>query len=173
MYACGRTRLQSLKQTTSPKTTWGAALQAQGKPQEAMSHFVRAAEIEPSYVFAYIHMGIYQHQQGNLQDALRQYQQVITLTANDVEHYAEVRHEIFVNMASAYNALGDAVRARDCLQSALSLNPDNPEMWTSLGILAQKTGDVETAVRAYSQAVKLQPTQRGYQLLAQALATGW
>ena len=147
----------------------GRALQAQGKPQEAMSHFVRAAEIEPSYVFAHIHMGIYQHQQGNLQDALRQYQQVITLTANDVEHYAEVRYEIFVNMASAYSALGDAVHARECLQSALNLNPDNPEVWTSLGILAQKTGDVEAAVRAYSQAVKLQPTQRGYQLLARAL----
>ena len=35
--------------------------------------------------------------------------------------------------------------------------------------MAQKTGDVETAIQAYSQAVKLQPTQRGYQLLAQAL----
>jgi tetratricopeptide (TPR) repeat protein len=147
----------------------GRALQAQGKPQEAMSHFVRASEIEPSYVFAHIHMGIYQHQQGDLQDALRQYQQVITLTADDVEHYAEVRYEIFVNMASAYNSLGDAQRARACLQSAVELNPDNPEVWTSLGILAQKAGDVETAVRAYSQAVKLQPTQRGYQLLARAL----
>jgi len=35
--------------------------------------------------------------------------------------------------------------------------------------MAQKTGDVERAIQAYSHAVKLQPTQRGYQLLARAL----
>ena len=137
-----------------------------------MPHFARAAEIEPSYVFAYIHMGIYQHQQGDVQDALRQYQKVISLTANDLAHYGEIRYEIFVNMASAYNALGDLVRSRECLESALSLNPDNAGVWTTLGIVALKTGDVDTAVRAFSQAVKLQPTPRGYQLLAQALQRG-
>ncbi len=147
----------------------GKALQAEGKPQEAMSHFVRAAAIEPSYVFAYVHMGIYQHQQGDLQDAVRQYQKVISLTANDIIHYREVRHEIFANMATAYAGLGDFARARDCLESAVSLNPDDAQVWTSLGIMAQKTGDPERAIAAYSQAVKLQPTQRGYRLLAQAL----
>jgi tetratricopeptide (TPR) repeat protein len=147
----------------------GRALQAQGKPQDAMPHFARSAEIEPSYVFPYIHMGIYQHQQGDYQGALRQYQRVISLTGNDIAHYGEIRHEIFANMASAYNGLGDFVRARECLESAVSLNPDNAEVWTNLGIMAQKTGDVERALQAYSQAVKLQPTQRGYQLLARAL----
>ena len=60
-----------------------------------MPHFARAAEIAPSYVFAYIHMGIYQHQQGDLPGALRQYQKVISLTANDIPHYGEIRYEIF------------------------------------------------------------------------------
>jgi hypothetical protein len=147
----------------------GRALQAQGKPQDAMPHFARSAEMEPSYVFPYIHMGIYQHQQGDFQGALRQYQRVISLTGNDIAHYGEIRHEIFANMASAYNGLGDFVRARECLESAVSLNPDNAEVWTNLGIMAQKTGDVERAIQAYSHAVKLQPTQRGYQLLARAL----
>ena len=44
-----------------------SAAGAKAKPQDAMPHFARAAEIAPSYVFAYIHMGIYQHQQGDLQ----------------------------------------------------------------------------------------------------------
>src|ERR1035441_10887158 len=69
-------------------------------------------------------MGIYQHQQGDFQGALRQYQRVISLTGNDIAHYGEIRHEIFANMASAYNGLGDFVRARECLESAVSLNPD-------------------------------------------------
>jgi tetratricopeptide (TPR) repeat protein len=100
---------------------------------------------------------------------VRQYQKVISLTANDITHYGEIRHEIFANMATAYAGLGDFVRARDCLESAVSLNPDNAQVWTSLGIMAQKTGDPARAIEAYSQAVKLQPTQRGYRLLAQAL----
>ncbi len=147
----------------------GRALQAQGKPQDAMPHFARAAEIEPSYVFAYIHMGIYQHQQGDLAGALQQYQRVISLTEDDIAHYAEVRHEIFANMASAYSGLGNFARARECLESAVILNPDSAQEWTNLGIIDQKTGDIERAIEAYSQAVKLQPTQRGYLLLAKVL----
>ncbi len=147
----------------------GRALQAQGKSQDAMPHFARAAEIEPSYVFAHIHIGIYQHQQGDFQGALQQYQKVVSLTQNDIAHYAEVRHEIFANMASAYAGLGDFAQARKSLESAVSLNPDSAQEWTNLAIMAQKTGDVERAIQAYSEAVKLQPTRRGYLLLARVL----
>jgi len=147
----------------------GKALEAEGKPQEAMPHYARAAEIEPSYVFAHIHIGVNEHQQGDLQKAIEQYQEVISLTQNDLAHYAEVRHRVFANMASAYIGLGDFVHARACLESAVSLNPDNAEEWTNLGITAQKTGDVGRAIQAYSQAIKIQPTQRGYLLLAGAL----
>jgi Flp pilus assembly protein TadD len=147
----------------------GRAMEAQGDPQEALPHFIRATEIEPSYVFPYIDMGIYLHQKGDLQGALQQYQKVIGLTQNDIPHYAEVRHRIFANMASAYTALGDWARAGQCLESAVSLNPDNPEEWTNLGILAQKTGDLNRAIEAFAQAVRIHPTRRRYQLLARAL----
>jgi len=72
-------------------------------------------------------------------------------------------------MASAYAGLGDFTQARASLEAAVSRNPDNAEEWANLGIMAQKTGDVNRAIQAYSQAVKLQPTQRGYLLLARAL----
>jgi protein O-mannosyl-transferase len=147
----------------------GRALEAEGNRQQAMAHYARSAEIEPSYVFAHIHVGTCQQLEGDLQGALQQYQKVISLTQNDITHYAEVRHLIFANMASAYGGLGDFVRASQCLESALSLNPDNPEEWTNLGILAQKTGDIDRAIAAFSQATKIQPSQRGYQLLAGAL----
>jgi protein O-mannosyl-transferase len=147
----------------------GKALEAEGKQQEAMPHYAKAAQIEPSYVFAHIHMGVSEHQQGELRNALQQYQKVLNLTQNDIAHYAEVRHRIFANMASAYIGLGDFVHARECLESAVSLNPDNAEEWTNLGLTAQKTGDVDRAIQAYCQALKLQPTQRGYLLLARAL----
>jgi len=147
----------------------GKSLEAEEKPQEAMPHYARAAQIEPSYVFAHVHLGVSEHQQGELQNALQQYQKVLSLTQNDIAHYAEVRHRVFANMASAYIGLGDFVHARECLEAAVSLNPDNAEEWTNLALTAQKTGDVGRAVQAYSEAVKLQPTQRGFLLLAKAL----
>src|SRR5271165_563744 len=147
----------------------GRAFEAEGNRQDAMLHYARSVEIEPSYVFAHIHLGTCLQLQGDLQGALQQYQKVIILTQNDIAHYAEVRHLIFANMASAYGGLGDFARARECLESALSLNPDNSEEWTNLGILALKTGDVDRAIEAFSRAIKIQPSQRGYQLLARAL----
>ena len=146
----------------------GLSLRDAGKPGEAMAHFSRSALIEPSYPYPYIHMGIYLHKQGDLQSALQNYQKAISLTGNDY-HYAEVRYYIFVNMASAYASSGDLAQARDCLAAALRVNPDHPEEWTNLGILAQKTGELDTAAWAYSQAVKLQPSQRGYLMLEDAL----
>ena len=147
----------------------GRALETEGNRQEAILHYARSAEIEPSYVFAHVHVGTCRQLQGDLQGALQQYQKVISLTQNNIAHYAEVRHLIFANMASAYGGLGDFVRARESLESAVGLNPDNPEEWINLGILALKTGDVDRAIAAFSQAVKIQPSQRGYQLLARAL----
>jgi tetratricopeptide (TPR) repeat protein len=147
----------------------GRALEVEGNRRAAMLHYARSAEIDPSYVFAHVHAGTCQQLDGDLQGALQQYQKVISLTRSDIAHYAEIRHRIFANMASAYGGLGDFVRARECLESALSLNPDNPEEWTNLGILALKTGDADRAVAAFSQAIKIQPSQRGYQLLARAL----
>ena len=147
----------------------GRALEAEGNRQEAMLHYAKSAEIEPSYVFAHVHVGTCRQLEGDLQGALQQYQKVISLTQHDIAHYADVRHHIFANMASAYGGLGNFVRARECLESALSLNPANPEEWTNLGILALKTGEVDRAIAALSQSIKIQPSQRGYQLLARAL----
>jgi tetratricopeptide (TPR) repeat protein len=147
----------------------GRALEAEGNRQDAILHYARSVEFDPSYVFAHIHVGTCLQLQGDLQGALQQYQEVISLTQNDIAHYAEARHRIFANMASAYGGLGNFVRARESLESAVGLNRDSPEEWTNLGILALKTDDVDRAVAAFSQAIKIQPSQRRYELLAWAL----
>ena len=72
-------------------------------------------------------------------------------------------------MASAYAALGNLPKARDSFAAAVRLNPDVPDEWLSLGTLSQQVGDLDTAIRAYSQAVKLKPTPQAYLVLAGAL----
>jgi len=72
-------------------------------------------------------------------------------------------------MASAYASLGDLPLAVTSMQAALRLNPDDPQEWTHLGMMAQQAGAIDQAIQAYSQALKLQPSEHGYLLLANAL----
>jgi Flp pilus assembly protein TadD len=51
----------------------------------------------------------------------------------------------------------------------LQLAPAQPEPMVGLGLIAQEKGDQAEAVRQYSRAVALHPTDPGYWLLARAL----
>jgi tetratricopeptide (TPR) repeat protein len=73
------------------------------------------------------------------------------------------------NLGYAYKSNGDLISARENLQKAVQVDPEFVGAWISLGVMAQKTGDLPLAVRAYSRAVQLHPTDYGYLLLAAAL----
>ena len=62
------------------------------------------------------------------------------------------------------------MQARENYDSALRLLPDNKFALIGLGLIAQKTGDLAHAVDYYAQAVKADPSDAEYLLLAQALA---
>ena len=66
---------------------------------------------------------------------------------------------------------GDLISARENLQKAVQVDPEFVGAWISLGVMAQRTGELPLAVQAYSRAVQLHPTDYGYLLLAGALWT--
>jgi len=80
-----------------------------------------------------------------------------------------VRTVAYINLGSAYTALGEPAKAKQSFEAALQLAPDAPEALVGLGLLAQKAGDLPEAVRQYSHAMAVQPTDVGYLLLARAL----
>ena len=51
----------------------------------------------------------------------------------------------------------------------MALDPRNIRSLIGLGVVKQKSGDLAGAIDAYSQAVRLQPSDVHYLLLAQAL----
>jgi predicted Zn-dependent protease len=51
----------------------------------------------------------------------------------------------------------------------LQLWPQQTMSMVGLGLMAQKAGDLPEAIRQYSRAMAVQPTDVGYLLLAQAL----
>ena len=142
----------------------GEALLAKGEQSEALTHFYRATQIDPLRTLPHMYIAVYDQAHGKLQDAIEQYRKAIKVTEN-----SKTNPQAFGNMGHAYLQLGDLVQARESLQEAVRLDPQQMAVWLDLGLAKQKSGDLAGAIQAYSEGAKVQPTDVGYLLLASAL----
>ncbi len=146
----------------------GEALERTGKPDEALPHFLRAAEINPSYPRALMFLAVRNQRDGRLTEAVEEYRQVIRKTDDAVAQNAAMRATAFANMGHAYKVLGDLAAAQPSLQSAVDFNPGNANAWMDLGVVCYQTGDFYQAANAFSHAARLRPSDIAYLLLARA-----
>jgi len=147
----------------------GSTLMDQGQAEAALPHLQAATEMNPSDPSAYMSIGAYDQQHGKPRDAIEQYQKTITLTDGAVQQNLWLRSTTFARMGSAFRQLGDFAQARLSFRKALEINPGDGQVWLALGIVAQFSGDPGAAIQAYSQALKIQPSDVGYLLLSRAL----
>ncbi len=96
----------------------GAALMDKGRMEDAIVHFRAAEAIYPDDPRTYLFIGFYEQKRGNFQDAIAQYQKVISVTQNDVWNNAKLRDNAWVNMGYAYREIGDPVRAAESFAAA-------------------------------------------------------
>ena len=142
----------------------GMALLRQGRMEDAIPHFRAAAAISPSDPVSNMNIGIYEHSHGNVPLAIEYYKKTVNLARNP-----KLTAQAYNNLGYAYKDLGDYANARHNLEEAVAVNPEFVGAWISLGLVAQKTGDFGFAIQAYSQALKIEPSDFGYLLLAKAL----
>ena len=147
----------------------GEALEKAGRRSEAIPHYARAAEINPAFPPATMFLAVEDQREGNLNDAIAKYQQVIRETDKAAHQNAAMRGMAFGNMGHAYRELGDLQAARAYLQQSVELNDKNFQAWMDLGLVSQMVGAPAEAAHAYEQAIRLQPSDVGYVLLARAL----
>ncbi len=147
----------------------GGALQADGQLDAAMPHFYRAVAINPDDPDSNLNIGGYEQQQGNLPQAVAQYNKVISATQDSAVLNAGVRAKAFDNMGYVYRQMADLPHARESFAAAVAADPQFAKAWIGLALVEQKSGNVGPAIQAYSQAMKLQPSDWGYLLLARAL----
>jgi len=143
----------------------GDSLLALGKPDEAFAHFQRAAEIVPRDPWSHANMGTYLQQHGQLRAAIAQY--AITL---NVSVDLPMRALVFTNLGAAFRDLGDYADARASYDQALAIGPNLASAYFGRGMLFEKQGQTQDAIRDFSKAVQIQPTAQGYFQLGQALA---
>jgi protein O-mannosyl-transferase len=141
----------------------GMALLRRGQMDAAIPHFRAAAEINPSDAVSNMNIGIYEQSRGSAPLAIEQYKKAIKLARNP-----KLKAETYNNLGYAYKDIGDLADAQQSLQMAVSINPEFVGAWISLGLVAQKSGDLSLAIQAYSRAMKIEPSGFGYLLLAQA-----
>jgi len=147
----------------------GHALLNIGEEDQALAHFRAAVAIHPSDADSNLNIGAYEQGHNDLFGALEQYKKVLAMTQSTARLNAVTRAQTFHNMGLAYRQLGDNAEARESFQQAVNLNPDDGESWLGLAITAHKLGDVNEAIPAYSQALRIESLDWGYVLLARAL----
>ena len=142
----------------------GDFLLNQGKTEEAAAHFRAALAIRPEGLAANLNLGAYEDGRGNLPAAIERYQ-MVARDAGD----AGMRATAYGSLGFAYRGLGQSIKAKQCFETALQLAPDRARAMIGLGLIAQENGDLAEAIRLFSRAAAVQPTDVGYLLLARAL----
>ena len=102
----------------------------------------------------YLRRGIAAHQSDNLEEAIKYYDEAITLKPDFVEAHN--------NRGNAYNNKGDYDCAiADCTK-AIALNPDYADAYYNLGVVYDKKGDIDRAFENFTKAIDLKPDSDAY-----------
>ena len=141
----------------------GNALALDGKDEEALPHFRAALRIKPDDPVAELNLGVYELKHHDLQQSVGWYHRVLIDTTN-----SNLRMQAYANLGSCFRMLNDYEQAQMNYQFALQLDPNATLAIVGLGLVAQKTGDLDRAIENYARAVSIQPTDVGYLLLSQA-----
>jgi tetratricopeptide (TPR) repeat protein len=142
----------------------GYTLAEEGRAEEAIAEHNTVEAMHGYGAPALIQVGTFAQNHGHLQDALRQYKESLEVSAD-----AHERSEAYAHMGAAFVQMGDIPNAKLGYGYALQQNPKNTFALIGSGLLAERESDFTVAVVQLDRALKVQPTDVGYLLLAQAL----
>ncbi|MGO9305848.1 MAG: tetratricopeptide repeat protein [Candidatus Korobacteraceae bacterium] len=142
----------------------GTALLKMGRMEDAIPHFRAAVALDPTDPNSTLNIGTYEQSHGNLPAAIELYGKAAGMARNP-----KVKARAYNNLGYAYKDIGDLADARTSFQRAVAVDPEFVGAWISLGLVAQRMGDLPLAVSSYSSAMQINSSDYGYLLLAGAL----
>lgn len=157
--------LQVTRNNFVAEEEYGGALTDLGREDEAYPHFVRAAQIAPQDPVSHSNIGTYLHRHGHPAEALPQYELAATLTVD-----ARVLANTYANIGSAYVDTGNFAKARAAFEQSIRLKPDRFDTWIRMGLLDERDGKPEDAIRCFSRSIEVQPNDQAYLDLGHTLA---
>lgn len=118
-------------------------------PQEAISHFRRAVEIEPGYGEAHYNLGVAEGQRGQLAESALHFREAARLLPTDAD--------AAYNLGAAVRLQGRMDEAQAQFRRALQLRPDHRRALQQLAGLLASAGKFEEAIVEYRKSVVLDP----------------
>ncbi|HLW89014.1 MAG TPA: tetratricopeptide repeat protein, partial [Terriglobales bacterium] len=159
-YALQVTSVRSYKAHFNLAVTYDA----EGRYDEAVRQFREAIDPRDDDPRIHLGLGVYDQRHGHAQEAIEEFQTVLRLSSDGA-----MRADAYSNLGSAYQQLHDYGRAKANFAEALRLDRNRASALVGMGLLAEKSGDLEQAIAQYSRAMSVEPTAVGYVLLARAL----
>jgi tetratricopeptide (TPR) repeat protein len=141
--------LQATKDNSLAHTNLGVALDAEGKKEEAIAHYLTAIKINPNNGNAHSSLGVVLAAQGKNEEAIVHYLTAIKINPNN----GNVHSSLGVVLA----AQGKNEKAIAHYLAAIKINPHDPETYFNLAIALQAQGKVEEAMTRYREAILIKP----------------
>jgi Flp pilus assembly protein TadD len=157
--------LQITKANYVAEDNLAVSLITTGQVDEALPHLQRARSLRPDDPTATLNIASIDQMHGNYQAAVDGYANVLKFTKNPYWVTASL-----LNGGYAYYSLNQYENARQNFVAVLNRRPDNAAAYRGLGLVAEKTGDIQQAANNFERSVELQPSPVGFLLLEQALA---
>jgi CheY-like chemotaxis protein len=148
--------------TGKAKTEYRAGVRSyynDGNYDEALAHFDRAIEIDPTLSHVWNERGLCLKDMGKYEDAIKSYERAIDLAPNEEEYlydYAEVL-EIMGILLRQRKFLDLAVRT---FARVTEINPNNASAWNHMGICIKESGKDEESRQAFERARTIQRTKK-------------
>jgi len=137
--------LQATKDNYLAHNNLGTALAAEGKKEEAIAHYRKAIEINPTFTIAHLNLGAALVAQGRIEEALA----AIKMNPN--------QEEAHFHLGVVLAAQGRNEEAIAHYLAAIKINPNYDDAYYNLANLLMKQGKIEEAIDNYSKAIKINP----------------
>ena len=144
-----RELLRSYPQSLLVINFLAAALQAQGKSDQALQAYDRSIQLKPDDAKTYDNRGLTLKALGRLQEAVQSYEKAIQLQPDFAQAY--------YNLGIALQQLEQLELAAASFTMAIRLKPDFAEAYINRGNAEINLGELEHAVKSYEQAIRLKP----------------
>ncbi|HVI08117.1 MAG TPA: tetratricopeptide repeat protein [Candidatus Binatia bacterium] len=139
-------------------------LARQGRIDESIAEHKAAQKLHAYGSADMIDIGVFEQTHGRAQDAIEQFGWALN-AAED----AKSRSDALSFLGSAFLQTGDLRRAGLSYNYALRENPENTSALLGSGLLAERQGDLDTALGKIAQAAKIIPSDLDYLILEQVL----
>jgi tetratricopeptide (TPR) repeat protein len=126
---------------------------------EALLHFENAVRIYPKDTLGHIDLGFCRETQGNLQEAIQEYQTALQVTGSKF-----LRKRALINLAGVYRALREFTLARNYYNECLKIDPGDQDAVKGLARVdkEEKMPSLEDTIAALSRAAAQHPDAKLY-----------